>query len=139
MSTVLELINTSKPYTFKSLGIINKVNKTYTESTLFPINSNVTINEGKFPLFNFKDLDKIYSIGNDEIGYKEVILDSFDRACEQDVLNKVGKCTIEVIASSASGGSRSKSRRSHKNKRSKRSNRSNRSNKNKSKKRNSKH
>jgi hypothetical protein len=108
--------NNKRSYRFKSLGIIDPDTEIYSESTLFPIGTEVTIQSGKFPLTDHTDMGKIYTIGN-----KEVILDGFTHDCTGSPV--VNGCEIVVKPPPgpiAGGRRRRKTKKAHRRRRSSR-------------------
>jgi len=110
METILELVNTEQPYTFKSLGIYNKGK--YDVSTLFPIDTIVKLTEGTFPIASFKDAyEHSKQTHTLTLGGKQVRLIGNNNACYADTLNKYDKCMIEVEVHSTAGGRRNRRNR----------------------------
>lgn len=93
--TTLQLQTIEPPYTFISLGIYNDLLEKYEESTLFPRNTTITLNSGKFPLSDYTDL---YENSNQThcIGNKTVKLVAFNVSCVEKQLNKYGNAHIIV-------------------------------------------
>jgi hypothetical protein len=93
--TTLQLQTISPPYIFRSLGIYNDLSEKYEESTLFPINTTITLNSGKFPLIDYKDM---YEHSNQThcIGDKTVNIIAFNNSCISGQLNKYGNGEIIV-------------------------------------------
>jgi hypothetical protein len=93
--TTLQLQNTAPPYTFVSLGIYNDRHEKYEESTLFPINTTITLNSGKFPLTDYKDLYE-HSKQTHCIADKTLKIIGFNNSCMEGQLNKYGNGHIIV-------------------------------------------
>jgi len=93
--TTLQLQTATTPYIFLSLGIYNDLSEKYEESTLFPINTTITLNSGKFPLTDYTDL---YEHSNQTycIGDKTVKIIGFNNSCISGQLNKYGNGEIIV-------------------------------------------
>jgi hypothetical protein len=96
----LQLITDIAPYKFRSLGTIRPDDdrgvRTYHESTDFPIGSEYTLTDGKFPFTDYKDLFEksgLYHTFNDTIRIKIV---GFDISCQAGTVNKYGIGTITV-------------------------------------------
>jgi hypothetical protein len=119
MATVLKLQNITAPYRFISLGVYNTNNEAYGESSLFPINSVVTLTSGKFPLTDYRNMYQ-HSDLTHVIGGKTVRITEFSNDCRGDILNRYGGCEIHV-EEHITGGKRH--RRQTKKQRSKRSRR----------------
>ena len=93
--TTLQLQTIEPPYTFISLGIYNEYADQYKESTLFPRNTTITLNSGKFPLTDYTDLYE-HSNKTHCIGDKTVKIVAFDVSCVERQLNKYGNAHIIV-------------------------------------------
>jgi hypothetical protein len=111
--------NNKRSYKFKSRGRRNQVNGNvfYSQSTLFPIDTKVRIQSGKFPLTDGTDVGETYIIGN-----KRVILAGFTRQCT-DNPPVIGECEILVEPAPgpiAGGKRRRKTKKAHRRRRSSR-------------------
>ena len=116
--------NNKKNYRFKSNGVRNRPSRptpsrpyfesTYSQSTLFPIDTEVTLSSGKFPLTDYTDMQKTYTIGN-----KQVILAGFSPSCIG--IPVVNECNIHVTPPPTTGGRRRrKTKKAHRRRRSSR-------------------
>jgi len=93
--TTLQLQTIEPLYTFICLGIYNEFTEKYEESTLFTINTTITLNSGKFPLTDYTDLYE-HSNHIHYIGDKIVKIIGFNVSCIEGQLNKYGKGEITV-------------------------------------------
>ena len=83
-------------HTFKSLGVLDVMMENGPSvSTLFPIGDTVILEEGKFPLTDYKDLYK-HSQTTHKISGKTVGIIGFNVSCDDDKLNEFGMCQIRV-------------------------------------------
>jgi hypothetical protein len=83
-------------HTFKSLGVLDvRMENGPSVSTLFPIGDTVILEEGKFPLTDYKDLYE-HSQTTHKISGKTVGIIGFDVSCHDGKLNKFGMCQITV-------------------------------------------
>ena len=94
--TTLELITTTTPYKFKSLGIPNHSGK-FSESTDFPIGREYELTDGKFPLTSHEDMFK-HSGKYHTLDNIQVKITGFNTSCGNNGvdLNQYGSCTITV-------------------------------------------
>jgi hypothetical protein len=90
MATTLELVDSNKPYKFRSLGVwTEERGQAYMrESKLFPIDSVVELTSGKFPLTDYMNL-YVHSKKTHVIGGKTVRIVGMsvvESGCEIDVI-----------------------------------------------------
>jgi len=89
----LKLENVNEPYQFRSLGLYNRETRTFRESTLFPIGSLVNLENGKFPLDDYRDLFQ-NSRRTHTIGGIVVEIIEFVVHCQRQYLESI--CEISV-------------------------------------------
>ena len=104
--TTLELITTSPPYKFKSLGKMSRYGfrwrdePRYDQSELFPIGKEVELTEGKFPLTEYGNMHQ-YSRSAHIIDGKTVGIVGTDDFCGKGQLrgqlNEYARCRIHVV------------------------------------------
>jgi hypothetical protein len=109
MATALELVSSTPPYIFESLGVEDFNTYQYSESTLFPKETRVELTSGKFPLNDYTNVYK--SNKTHVIGGKTVRIVAFTNECEEGKLNKYGNCKILVVADQDGGRNRRRSTR----------------------------
>ena len=117
METTLQLVSSTKPYIFRSLGVFDYMTQKYYQSTLFPKKTEVELTSGKFPMTNYMNT---YSESKKThvIGGKTVRIVAFVNSCKEDILNEYANCEIIVVedepnfASAAAAGGKRRSRRS---------------------------
>ena len=120
--TTLELINDSRPYKFKSLGIFNENDVYVGSSDDFPTDDNkyYELTDGKFPLTDYTDAfseSGLYHTLDRNIKVKII---SFNGSCEEGEINKYGPCRIIVERANQEGGRRKRKGKSSKKRKSNR-------------------
>ena len=119
--TTLELINDSRPYKFKSLGIFNENDEYVGSSDDFPTDDNkyYELTDGKFPLTDYTDAFSESGLYHTLNGNIKVKIIRFNGSCEEGEINKYGPCRIIVERANQSNqaGGRKKRRLKSKSKR----------------------
>jgi len=118
--TTLELINDSRPYKFKSLGIFNENDVYVGSSDDFKINTEYQLTDGKFPLTDYKDEFSESGLYHTLNGNIKVKIVGFNGSCEEGDINKYGPCKIIVERANQAGGRRKRKGKSSKKRKSNR-------------------
>jgi hypothetical protein len=118
--TTLELINDSRPYKFKSLGIFNENDVYVGSSDDFKINTEYELTDGKFPLTDYKDEFSESGLYHTLNGNIKVKIIGFNGSCEEGDINKYGPCKIIVERANQAGGRRKRKGKSSKKRKSNR-------------------
>jgi hypothetical protein len=118
--TTLELINDSRPYKFKSLGIFNENDVYVGSSDDFKINTEYQLTDGKFPLTDYKDEFSESGLYHTLNGNIKVKIIGFNGSCEEGEINKYGPCKIIVERANQAGGRRKRKGKSSKKRKSNR-------------------
>ena len=119
--TTLELINDSRPYKFKSLGIFNENDVYVGSSDDFKINTEYQLTDGKFPLTDYKDEFSESGLYHTLNGNIKVKIIGFNGSCEEgDDFNKYGPCRIIVERPKQAGGRKKRKGKSSKKRKSNR-------------------
>ena len=118
--TTLELINDSRPYKFKSLGIFNENDVYVGSSDDFKINTEYQLTDGKFPLTDYKDEFSESGLYHTLNGNIKVKIIGFNGSCEEGEINKYGPCKIIVERANQAGGRKKRKGKSSKKRKSNR-------------------
>ena len=122
--TTLELITDSRPYKFKSLGILDDEDNLVGSSDDFIKDTEYKLTDGKFPLTDYTDEFSESGLYHTLDGNIKVKIIAFIGSCEEgDDFNKYGPCRIIVERPKQAGGrkkrnlkNKSKRRRSNRRK-----------------------